>query len=78
MVARERRSFHAGSDSQGNGLAGLSPKISFLGERIGIDFAVETMLALDGLCDGFHVMTVREDDLIPKVLEAYYARRKTL
>ena len=37
MVARERRSFHAGSDSQGNGLAGLSPKISFLGERIGID-----------------------------------------
>ena len=37
MVARKRRSFHAGSDSQGNGLAGLSPKISFLGERTGID-----------------------------------------
>ena len=37
MVARKRRSFHAGSDSKGNGLAGLSPKISFLGERTGID-----------------------------------------
>lgn len=46
------------------------------GAECGIDFAVEQMLALENLCDGFHVMTVREEDLIPKVMEKYNARRK--
>ena len=46
-------------------------------ESCGIDFAVEQMLALEDVADGFHVMTVREEELIPKVMETYYARRKT-
>lgn len=45
-------------------------------ESTGIDVAVETMLALEPVCDGFHLMTVREEALIPKVLERYHARRK--
>ena len=47
-------------------------------EKFGIDFAVETMLRLEDVCDGFHLMTVREEALIPKVLETYNAKRKTL
>jgi len=44
-------------------------------EETGIEFAVETMLRLDKLCQGFHLMTVRNEELIPKVLERYYARK---
>ncbi len=44
-------------------------------EDTGIDFAVETMLRLENLCQGFHLMTVRNEELIPKVLERYYARK---
>lgn len=44
-------------------------------EETGIDFAVETMLRLENLCDGFHLMTVRNEELIPKILERYYARK---
>lgn len=43
--------------------------------QTGIDIAVETMLRIEPACDGFHLMTVREEELIPKVLEAYRARR---
>lgn len=42
--------------------------------QTGIDIAVETMLKIEPSCDGFHLMTVREEELIPKVLEAYRAR----
>lgn len=43
-------------------------------EQTGVDFAVETMKRLSGLCAGFHLMTVRNEELIPKVLERYYGR----
>lgn len=43
------------------------------GETVGIDFAVQTMLKLEDVCDGFHVMSVRAEHLIPLVLEKYYA-----
>lgn len=42
----------------------------------GIDFAVETMLRLEFLCQGFHLMSVRAEELIPQVLEKYHAKRK--
>ncbi len=44
-------------------------------EETGIEFAVETMLRLKDLCQGFHLMTVRNEELIPKVLERYHARK---
>jgi methylenetetrahydrofolate reductase (NADPH) len=34
----------------------------------GIQVAVETMKALRDVCDGFHLMTIREEELIPEVL----------
>lgn len=37
----------------------------------GIQVAVETMKALKDVCDGFHLMTVREEELIPEVLARY-------
>lgn len=36
--------------------------------EVGIQVAVETMKALKDVCDGFHLMTVREEELIPEVL----------
>jgi 5,10-methylenetetrahydrofolate reductase len=48
------------------------------GESVGVDFAVETMLRLTSVCDGFHMMTIREEGLIPRVLGKYYEQRKTL
>jgi methylenetetrahydrofolate reductase (NADPH) len=41
----------------------------------GIDFAVETMLKIEPVCAGFHVMSVREEEIIPEVIESYYAKR---
>jgi len=46
-------------------------------EQVGIDFAVETMLKIESVSEGFHLMTVREEELIPKVLEAYHARQSS-
>jgi methylenetetrahydrofolate reductase (NADPH) len=46
-------------------------------EEIGIDFAVETMLKLEEVCDGFHMMSIRAEALIPKVLEKYNEQRKS-
>jgi methylenetetrahydrofolate reductase (NADPH) len=40
-------------------------------EQTGIDFAVETMKTLDSVSDGFHLMTIHAEELIPKVLERY-------
>jgi len=40
-------------------------------EQTGIDLAVETMQRLRDVCDGFHLMTIREEELIPKVMEKY-------
>ena len=44
-------------------------------EATAIDVAVETMLAVEDVCDGFHLMTVRMEEFIPKVLSAYHARK---
>jgi methylenetetrahydrofolate reductase (NADPH) len=46
------------------------------GQSVGVDFAVETMLRLTPVCDGFHMMSIREENLIPVVLEKYYEQRK--
>ncbi len=46
------------------------------GRNQGIDLAVETMLGIDDVCQGFHLMTVREEEIIPEVMERYHARRK--
>ena len=46
-------------------------------EEFGIDFAVNTMLHTEELCEGFHLMSIRTEALIPRVLEKYYAKRKT-
>jgi methylenetetrahydrofolate reductase (NADPH) len=40
-------------------------------EEYGIDFAVRTMLALEDVCDGFHLMTIRTEELLPKMWSAY-------
>lgn len=44
-------------------------------EQFGIDFAARTMVGVEDVCDGFHLMTIRTEELIPRVLEAYHARR---
>jgi len=43
--------------------------------QAGIDYAVESMLRLDDLSDGFHLMSVRAEELLPRVLESYYEKR---
>jgi methylenetetrahydrofolate reductase (NADPH) len=45
--------------------------------RTGIDFAVETMLHLEKVTDGFHLMSIHAEDLLPKVLEEYNDKRKS-
>jgi len=47
-------------------------------EQTGIEFAVETMMYLQDHCEGFHLMSIRAEDLIPKIIENYYARRNAL
>lgn len=42
--------------------------------QTGIDFAVETMLKVKPFCDGFHMMSVREEHLIPAVVKAFRDR----
>ncbi len=44
-------------------------------EQHGIDFAVRTMLALEDVCDGFHLMTIRTEELLPKIWDAYHEKR---
>ena len=39
--------------------------------RTGIEFAVETMHRIEPLCAGFHVMSVREEELIPAVIQTF-------
>lgn len=42
--------------------------------QTGIDFAVETMLKVKPFVHGFHLMSVREEHLIPAVVKAYRNR----
>ncbi|MCB0417347.1 MAG: methylenetetrahydrofolate reductase [Bdellovibrionales bacterium] len=42
--------------------------------QAGIDFAVETMLKVKPFVHGFHLMSVREEHLIPAVVKAYRNR----
>lgn len=41
-------------------------------EGTGLDIARETMQRLSDLCQGFHLMSIRKEELIPKLLERYY------
>jgi len=43
-------------------------------EQHGIDFAVKTMRALEDVADGFHLMTIRTEELLPKLWDAYHAK----
>lgn len=45
--------------------------------QFGIDFAIESMLALRDFCQGFHLMTIREEELIPDLMEKYNAIGKS-
>lgn len=45
--------------------------------QVGIDFAVESMLHLQNVTDGFHLMSIRAEELIPQTLEKYYERSKS-
>ncbi len=47
-------------------------------EQEGIDFATETMLRLESVCDGFHLMSIRAEDLIPKIVESYHDKRNAI
>lgn len=47
------------------------------GEELGIEVAVELMLGVENVADGFHLMTIRNEELIPKVLDRYEQRIKT-
>lgn len=40
-------------------------------QKTGIDLAVETMLTLRDVCDGFHLMSIRAEELIPVIMEQY-------
>lgn len=40
----------------------------------GLDIAVETMLRLKNVSQGFHLMSIRSEELIPQLLERYNAR----
>lgn len=40
-------------------------------EQTGIEVALETMQTLKDHADGFHLMSIRYEEIIPKVLEAY-------
>ncbi|MBI1861797.1 MAG: methylenetetrahydrofolate reductase [Deltaproteobacteria bacterium] len=51
-------------------------RLSAVGREAGIELAVETMLGVADLCQGFHLMTVREEEIIPEVLERYHARAR--
>jgi methylenetetrahydrofolate reductase (NADPH) len=45
--------------------------------QTGIDFAVETMRHLEDVCDGYHLMSIHAEDLLPKVWEQYDDQRKS-
>jgi len=42
-------------------------------EKEGIAIAVETMKMLEGQCAGFHLMTIRQEHLIPELVRHFYA-----
>jgi 5,10-methylenetetrahydrofolate reductase len=46
-------------------------------EETGIEIALEAMNKVDGLCSGFHLMTVRKEELIPTLLERFYETHPT-
>ncbi len=45
--------------------------------QTGIDLAVETMFHLKPSVDGFHIMSIRQEELIAKVLETYHGKYST-
>lgn len=46
-------------------------------QEVGVCFAAETMLQTEDFCDGFHIMTIRMEGLVPRVVEAYHGKRTT-
>jgi methylenetetrahydrofolate reductase (NADPH) len=46
-----------------------------LEKETGIQFAVETMKRLDNCCSGFHLMSIRAEELLPVILERYYGKQ---
>jgi len=46
-------------------------------EQEGIEIAIESMLELAPHCSGFHVMTIRKENLIPKVVKGFYERQSS-
>jgi methylenetetrahydrofolate reductase (NADPH) len=46
-------------------------------EQTGIDLALESMDHLASVVDGFHVMSIRKEELIVQVLESYHGKRNT-
>ncbi len=53
-------------------LAGFEKTVD--AEQYGVDFAVKTMRALEDVADGFHLMTIRTEELLPKIWDAYHAK----
>lgn len=46
-------------------------------ESTGVELAVDTMTRLKNVVDGFHVMSVRQEELIEQVLEKYHEQHNT-
>ncbi len=44
-------------------------------EAFGIDWAIKTMNTVRPYCDGFHIMTVRNEGVIPKWMERYQSQQ---
>jgi methylenetetrahydrofolate reductase (NADPH) len=47
-------------------------------QEAGIELAVETMRHLADVCDGFHLMSIRAEELIPVIMERYDDTRKII
>lgn len=46
--------------------------------QTGLDFAVETMKCVENVCDGFHLMSIRAEELIPKIMDNYHDQRQII
>jgi 5,10-methylenetetrahydrofolate reductase len=46
-------------------------------EQTGIELAVNSMVHLASVVDGFHVMSIRKEEIIVQVLESYHDKRNT-
>ncbi|NBY20311.1 hypothetical protein EBQ74_08740, partial [bacterium] len=52
-------------------------KTSKTPEITGVELALEMMNGLKNIVDGFHVMSVRQEELIAQVLENYHGNNHT-